>query len=205
MSTMAEIQTVAGRRSGNILPGHSGFPAAVHAAEEAWGGPLPGRVRGVQHHPLRCEIAGRPPVRLLRATSLPLDCAHVAQYWQLRPAVRVAGVYHWRLDWTPMPALPAGLSLPGGPHPCARLTLGWDTGEVLGWRLYVHEWAVGAVHATWPELTTADDAEPAHDRAYGLDYGADLVVTGISRYDYPVDSMDPAELEHSALRRALAR
>ena len=204
MSTMAEIQVRLGcRPARNILPCDRTFPVWMRRAERDWGAPLPGWVTGIQLAPFRLEIAGQPPIRLLRALQLPIMCAQVAKFWQLRPVDRVAAVYHWRLGWQPLPAMPAGISFPGGDHPCFRAIVDWDTGEIRSWRVYAEEWSPGQVAGAWPELVDPAAPEPGWEQLFGIDYGPDLQVTGITRYDYPIDSLTPAMLEQSRLRLAV--
>ncbi|MYD95465.1 MAG: hypothetical protein F4Y02_17655 [Chloroflexi bacterium] len=203
MSTLAEISHACGHPpQGNILPGRPKFRGLMTRARAVWNGPLPGRVQGIQLDPLRLEISGQPPVRLLRALQLPLGCAQVAQYWQLRPERRQVAVYHWRLGWQPLPALPAGVSLPGGEHPCFRALVDLDTHSVTSWRVYVEEWAEGIVARAWPDLCDSGPTPPGCARAWALDYGAELLVEAVRRYDYPLASRTGAMIAHSALRLA---
>ena len=202
MSTMAEIQVRLGSKpQGNHLPGSPAFKASLLEAEGLWGGPLPGWVTGIQINPLRVEIAGQPPVRILLALMLPLGCKQMAKFWQLKVKERLAGVYHWRLGWCPMPAMPPGVSLASGEHPCIRQTVCWNTSKVVAWRLYVEEWIEGIIPNTWP--TMADISHPAEgwDQLYALDFDASLQVNGINRYDYPIDSCTPSMLEQGRMRR----
>lgn len=206
MSTMAEIQVRLGRRpERNVLPCDPTFARRLKRAETAWGGPLPGWATGIQAGPLRVEIAGQPPLRALQALQLPLMCAQVAKFWQLRPVERTVGVYHWRLGWCPLPPLPGGVSLQGGNHPSFRQMVSWDTGTVLSMRVYVSEWVRGIVAAQWPRLVDPSVPADGWDQVFAIDYGGDLQVTAITRYDYPLDSLTPAMVEQVRLRLAVMK
>lgn len=194
MGSLFEVQSSLARSAeDNVLPcRQEGGDALLLEAERVWGGPLPGIVIAIQTEPLRCEISGLPPVRLLKALRMPMSPGYVESYWQLKVRERRAAVYHWRNEMVPMPALPAGVNVPSSGYPGCRNTVDWDTGEVLQFRLYVTEWVEGRVAEHFADLVPE---KPASMRgrivytAYGLDYGADLRVVNINRYDVDLDTL----------------
>ena len=156
----------------------------LHDLEDIWGGPLPGAVQGIQENPLRCELRGPAPERLLQAAGIEWRSPLLQKYWSLYPAERVAGVYHSDLNLVVLPALPDGLVISTSTN-AVRQIFTWDDCVLQSTRLYVNERIRGAVASCWPDLTP-----PCGDLSmhcfFGLEYAADLQVTRIQGYAVPM-------------------
>lgn len=151
---------------GGYFPGLEGAHL-LREAEKVWGGPLPGTCKSLQQNPLRVELVGRPPWRILEAAGIPQNSPLLCDYWQLYVAERRCSIYHNLLPVAPLPALPAGLAL------CTDMTAVKmdfsfdDPAPPLLVRFYVFESVAGVVRRTWPDL--APDETAGEWDYYGLD------------------------------------
>lgn len=202
-TNLLEIQSGASGCQGNILPTMERGDALFLEAQAAWGGTLPGRVHAIQERPLRVEMDGYPPLRLLEALNIELGSEDLCWYWQLRPRTCEASVYHRRTEMVPFPALPAWVTFPCRPQPTVRQTLNWETGEITACRVYVFEWERGALAGLYgalvPDRPAVLDGEFL-ETAYGLDIRGDGGVQNIERYDQPVRTI-PREISDPAIFR----
>ncbi|WP_419917450.1 hypothetical protein [Candidatus Poriferisocius sp.] len=176
----------------------------IHAATEAWGGPLPGLPDAIQEGPLRLEMRGRPPQHLLDAANIHIEDERLAGYWQLRPEARQAAIYHNRHYLIPLPALPAGLVLFGENCEAGiRELYTWDQPRLLSRRIYVSEMRPGSVRECWPHLVPSIIPERCSDYwAYGIEYDGNMTVTAVHLYLYYYDVMTPEDRKNVERRQA---
>ncbi len=178
---MAELQQARGGQPQGVLHPSSAGNSLLMAAERAWGGPLPGVCKGIQTDPLRCEMMGQPPERILKRAGVPAGHPLLCRYWQIYLDERICCVYHNRLSVVPLPALPAGITI------CTETTsvqirYAYDDGAPLPRiRLYVSEVRYGTVRAAWPDLVPEGPCGPWS--YYGIDYDRrTLDVEAVSLY-----------------------